>query len=151
MATRDDMLESKYIQKTDLTQPTRLTVSGCSRGDIGQEGKPEFKWVVTFGGEWKPLILNRTNTDAFFDALGENSDEWAGKQIILFNDQSVEYQGKRGGIRVYQQMEVADAAPPQQQRGRGFQQAPPQSQFDVNNNLAPARTDEQGPLPEEPL
>jgi hypothetical protein len=139
MATRNDMLESKYIQKTDLLQPTRITVAGCSRKDIGQENKPEFRWVVDFQGEWKPLILNRTNTDAFFDTLGENSDEWAGKQIILFNDKSVEYQGKRGGIRVYQQMEVADAQAPQ-------------SQFTADNNLAqnPPRTDETGPLPEPP-
>ena len=136
MATRNDMLESKYIQKTDLTQPTRLTVSGCERKDIGQEGKPEFRWVVSFEGEWKPLILNRTNTDAFFDGLGENSDDWRGKPIILFNDQSVEYQGKRGGIRVYQQMEVADAQAPQ-------------SQFTPDNNLAP-RSDEQGPMPTPP-
>jgi hypothetical protein len=128
MATRNDMLESKYIQKTDLTQPTRLTVAGCERKDIGQENKPEFRWVVAFEGEWKPLILNRTNTDAFFDGLGEDSNDWIGKQIILFNDMSVEYQGKRGGIRVYQQMEVADA------------QAPP-SQFTPDNNLAPQQED----------
>ena len=139
MATRDQMLESKYIQKTDLAQPTRLTVSGCERKDIGQENKTDFKWVVEFNGAWKPLILNRTNTDAFFDNLGDDSNNWVDKQIILFNDMSVEYQGKRGGIRVYQQMEVSDA------------QAPI-SQFTPDNNLAPnpPRTDEQGPLPEEP-
>ncbi len=112
MATRNDMLESKYIQKTDLTQPTRLTVSGCERKDVGQEGKPDFKWVVEFEGAWKPLILNRTNTNSFFDSLAPDSNDWVGKQVILFNDQSVIYEGKRGGIRVYQQMEVADAAPP---------------------------------------
>lgn len=124
MARLEDMLESNYIQKTDLKQPTRLTVAGCERKDVGQEGKPEMKWVVSFDGGWKPLILNVTNTNAFFGTLGDDSDEWRGKQIVLFNDQSVEYQGKRGGIRVYQQMEVADAAPPQ-------------SQFDQNNNLNP--------------
>ena len=126
MATRGDMLESNYIKKEDLTQPTRLTVAGCQRKDIGQEGKPEFRWVVEFGGEWKPLILNRTNTDVFFDTLGEDSDNWVGKQIILFNDKSVEYQGKRGGIRVYQQMEVADSAPPQD-----TEQPPPPSDDDI--------------------
>ena len=137
MATRNDMIVSKYIQKADLAQPTRLTVSGCANKDVGPEGKPEFKWVVEFEGAWKPLILNKTNTNSFFDTLGEDSDGWAGKQIILWNDLSVEFEGKFGGIRVYRQMEVADAAPPQ-------------SQFTADNNLAPARTDEQGPLPTEP-
>lgn len=110
MARRNEMIESKYIQKTDLAQPTRLTVLGCVRKDVGQENQPEYKWVVEFRGEWKPLILNKTNTESFFDQLGEESDDWIGKQIILFNDQSVVYEGKRGGIRVYQQLQVADAA-----------------------------------------
>jgi hypothetical protein len=130
MATRNEMIVSKYIQKGDLLQPTRLTVSGCENKDIGKEGKPEWKWVVEFEGEWKPLILNVTNTDAFFDTLGQDSVDWVGKQIILFNDQSVVYEGKKGGIRVYQQLQVADAQPPQSQNQ--------------------PRTDDTGPLPTEP-
>jgi hypothetical protein len=106
----NDMLESNYIKKEDLKQPTRLTVSGCERKDVGQENRPEFKWVVSFEGKFKPLILNVTNTKAFFAALGKNSDDWNGKQIVLFNDQSVMYQGDAGGIRVYQQMDIAEAA-----------------------------------------
>lgn len=131
MATRDDMIVSNYIQKSDLPQPTRLTVSGCSRKNVGNDEKPEYKWVVEFEGAWKPLILNYTNTDAFFDTLDANSDNWAGKQIVLYNDKSVEYKGKKGGIRVYQQMEVVDA------------QAPP-SQFTPDNNLVP-QSDQQPP------
>ena len=134
MATQNEMLESKWIQKTDLTQPTRLIVAGCSKETVkDKNGKEETKWIVSFQGAWKPLILNVTNTKAFFATLDPDSDNWAGKEIILFNDMSVSYQGDLGGIRVYQQMEIADA------------QAP--SQFTPDNNL---RTDEQGPLPTEP-
>ncbi len=105
----NEMLVSNYLQKADLKQPTRITVAGCENKDIGKEGEPELRWVVSFEGQYKPLILNVTNTKAFFAVLGKNSDDWAGKQIILYNDMTVEYQGKMGGIRVYQQMEVADA------------------------------------------
>ena len=111
MARLEDMLESNYIQKTDLKQPTRLTVAEVERKDVGQEGKPEIKWVVSFNGKWKPLILNVTNTKAFFAELGVDSDDWTGKQIVLFNDETVEYNGQFGGIRVYRQMEIADAQP----------------------------------------
>ncbi|KKN51750.1 hypothetical protein LCGC14_0619270 [marine sediment metagenome] len=136
MPTIDDMLESNYIQKSDLKQPTRLTVAGVERKDVGQEGKPEVKWVVSFAGAYKPLILNVTNTKAFFATLGDNSDDWAGKQIILFNDMTVEYNGVFGGIRVYRQLEVADA--PSQTA----------DQFAQNQNIP--RDDDSGPLPEEP-
>ena len=136
MPTIDDMLESNYIQKSDLKQPTRLTVAGVERKDVGQEGKPEVKWVVSFAGAYKPLILNVTNTKAFFATLGDNSDDWAGKQIILFNDMTVEYNGVFGGIRVYRQLEVADA--PSQTA----------DQFAQNQNIP--RDDASGPLPEEP-
>jgi hypothetical protein len=129
------MLESKYIQKADLKQPTRITVAGCAREDIGKDGKSDVKWIVSFEGNWKPMILNVTNTKAFFRELGEDSNDWAGKQIILFNDMTVEYNGEYGGIRVYQQLQIADAAPPQT------------SPADFEASL---RTDDQGPLPTEP-
>jgi len=127
MATQNEMLESKYIQKEDLAQPTRITVAGCSREDIGRDGRQDWKWIVSFEGQWKPMILNVTNTKAFFNALGADSDDWKGKQIILFNDLSVSYEGKQGGIRVYQQMEIADAPPVQTQ-----QPAPP---FDPTDDI----------------
>jgi hypothetical protein len=139
MATQSDMLQSKWIQKTDLSQPTRLIIAGCSQETVkDKDGKEETKWIVTFQGGWKPMILNVTNTKAFFAALDPDSDNWAGKEIILFNDMSVNYNGDMGGIRVYQELKVAPA------------QAP--SQFTADNNLAqnPPRTDETGPLPEPP-
>jgi len=113
MATREDMLESNYIQKTDLPQPTRLTIAGCVRDEVmnNRTNKKEAKWIVSFEGKWKPLILNVTNTNAFFDLLGNDSVDWVGKQVILFNDEQVMYEGKKGGIRVYRQMEIADAQP----------------------------------------
>ena len=138
MATQSDMLQSKWIQKTDLLQPTRLIVAGCTTEMVkDKNGKEEEKWIVSFQGAWKPMILNVTNTKAFFAALDPNSDNWAGKEIILFNDMSVNYNGDMGGIRVYPELKVAPV------------QAP--SQFTPENNLAnPPRTDETGPLPEEP-
>jgi hypothetical protein len=143
MATQNEMLESKYIQKSDLVQPTRITVAGCTREDIGKDGKSDMKWIVSFQGNWKPMILNVTNTKAFFRTLGPDSDGWAGKQIVLFNDMTVEYNNEYGGIRVYQQMDIVDSQAPAQAQ---------QSQFTADNNLAqnPPRTDETGPLPVEP-
>lgn len=113
MPNIEDMMTSNYIQKTDLKQPTRLTIDKCEQKNIAQDDKPiEMKWVVSFSEDFKPLILNVTNIKAFARATGDdNSDNWGGKQVVLFNDMTVEYQGKMGGIRVYQQMEVADAAP----------------------------------------
>jgi len=127
MATQSEMLESKWIQKTDLKQPTRLIVAGCTQDTVKDKtGKEEVKWVVSFQGAWKPLILNVTNTKAFFKTLDKDSDNWAGKEVILFNDMSVNYNGDMGGIRVYQQMDIAEAQAP-----------PPQDTTDYNDNSVP--------------
>ena len=108
----NEMMTSNYIKKEDLKSPTRLTINKCTHEDVGTLEKPEKKWVVSFMEDFKPLILNVTNIKAFARVTGDdNSDNWGGKQVVLFNDMTVEYQGKMGGVRVYQQMDVVDAPP----------------------------------------
>jgi hypothetical protein len=34
----------------------------------------------------KPLVMNRTNMDSIVDFLGRRPSEWAGKQMVLFQD-----------------------------------------------------------------
>ena len=61
---------------------------------------PEMKWVVHFS-ECKPLVLNSTNGQLISNALSSpETDDWAGKQIVLYNDPNVSFGGKlTGGVR----------------------------------------------------
>jgi hypothetical protein len=65
-------------------------------------GVTKDKFVLDFKEEnIKPLVLNLTNGHILADIFGnEDFDGWTGKEIVLFNDKTVIYNGKVGGIRV---------------------------------------------------
>ena len=109
------MITSNYLKKEDVDPPLRLTIESCEQQNVAPDNKePELKWVVGFREDVKPLILNKVNINSFAESTGEtDSDNWIGKQIVLFNDKSVEYQGKFGGVRVYPDLKLPPVAPPQ--------------------------------------
>jgi hypothetical protein len=51
------------------------------------------KLVVTFQGKKKVLVCNKTNANRIAHVHGTNTDNWIGKEIILFTD-LVDFQGK---------------------------------------------------------
>jgi len=89
-----------YLKKEDLQGQTPVvTIRGAKAEDFEGEGK---KCVLYFDGSDKGLTLNLINTNAIVDILGtDETDDWVGKQIMLYVDENVMYMGKRtGGIRV---------------------------------------------------
>jgi hypothetical protein len=97
----NDMKESNYVKKTDVEPPIKVTITGISRKDLAKQGDtPEMKWVLEFK-ECKPLVLNMTNNQRIAKALdSEETDDWMGKEIVLYNDPDVSFGGKiTGGVR----------------------------------------------------
>lgn len=96
--------ESNYLQKSDVEPPVLVTIKGdMVQENIAKEGQPEdLKWCLYFQEYEKPLIVNSTNGQLIAKALGsEESSDWDGKQIVLYNDPNVSFGGKlTGGIRV---------------------------------------------------
>ena len=110
----NEMFPSNYVQKEDCGDTGIIvTITGISMEDVSRENEPtEIKPVVTFS-EVKPLVLNKTNGKALAGYLSsDDADHWIGKQIVLFNDLTVEFNGVIGGIRV---RPVQAAAPVQAQ------------------------------------
>lgn len=71
--------------------------------NVALEGEPEdLKYCLHFKEDVKPMILNSTNAQLIARAVGsEETEDWPGKQIVLYNDPNVSFQGKLvGGIRV---------------------------------------------------
>lgn len=96
-----EMIESKFLKKEDAGDGILVTIKGVEKRDVGTEAEPEQKWVLLLE-ENKPLVLNSTNLALIEKALGsDDTDDWIGQQVVLFNDENVSFGGKlTGGVRV---------------------------------------------------
>ena len=95
------MVESKYLKQSDLEDDTLVTIKKVGQANIAKEGEPvDMKWMIRFEEFDKPMVLNRTNITLLGNFCGEDTDDWIGKQAVLYNDESIQYGGKvTGGLR----------------------------------------------------
>ena len=103
MPNISEMLQSKYLKKEDFPEAATLTITGVSKVNIAKENeKPQYKYAMQFAEVGKPLLLNSTNIKRTAKACGsEDSDDWTGKKIVVYNDEEVEFGGEIiGGLRV---------------------------------------------------
>lgn len=90
---------SEYLRVADLNgREVRLVIDEVKIEEIGKErdNRPVLYFLKTDKG----LILNKTNANAIAVAYGDDTDDWRGAEIVLFEAQ-IEYAGKVGpAIRV---------------------------------------------------
>lgn len=85
-----NIFPSKYIKASDLQgREINVAISEANIEEIGQDKK----LVLYFQGKEKGLVCNRTNADRIAHAYGTNTDQWIGREIVLFTD-LVPFQGK---------------------------------------------------------
>jgi hypothetical protein len=95
--------ESKYLKKEDLPQPMLVTMADIKEINLAMEGgKPDMKYALYFEELDKPMVLNSTNGQLIAKIVGsDETDDWAGKQIVLYHEPNISFQGRLvGGIRV---------------------------------------------------
>lgn len=81
---------SKYLKAADLRdRNVMVVIDRVEIEDIGDDTKP----VVYFQGKEKGLCLNKTNANNIAIALGDDTQDWIGKEIILF-PAMVDFQGR---------------------------------------------------------
>jgi len=132
MVNFNTLKNSKFLTKEDVTPDLLVTVATCVEQNVAKENDtPEMKYTLTFHEADKPLVLNFTNASLMAHITGQDdTDNWIGHKVVLYNDPTIMFAGNMtGGIRI-----------------KAPQQAPPQS---APQN--PPRTDDSGPLPEEPI
>lgn len=99
-----EMKSSKFLKKQDVGEEgTVCMIDSVSQENVAKEGAdPEMKWCLHLTNFDKPMVLNSTNAQLIAKFLGaENTDDWIGKKIILYDDPAVSFGGKvTGGIRV---------------------------------------------------
>lgn len=103
---------SKYMKAGDLNdRPALFVMNRVEIEDVGGEDK---KPVLYFSKQQKGLVLNRTNSKVISLAYGDDTDDWEGKEIVLF-PAMVEFKGDTvEAIRVRKpknRPEPAQAAP----------------------------------------
>jgi len=72
---------SDYFKAVDFEEaPQKLVMSKVVMKDIGEDHKP----VLFFQGNEKGLVLNKTNANTIAEAYGDESENWSGKEIVVF-------------------------------------------------------------------
>ena len=115
MAKIGEMIESKYLKQSDVTDDEALvTIVKVGKANIAKEGEePEYKWLIRFKEFAKPMVLNSTNIKRLARACNsEETDDWVNQQVVLYVDHDVEFAGNVvGGLRI--------RGTPQQAVGKG--------------------------------
>ena len=102
MANIATMVSSKYLKSADVPDPVIVTIVGVKQVNMAKEDEaPEFKWAIKFQEFDQPMVLNSTNLHIAAKVLGSNeTDDWKGKEIILYTDPNVSFGGQVvGGLR----------------------------------------------------
>ena len=73
---------SKYLKAADLQDREHKMI--IAKVELEPIGDDDHKPVVYFTKAKKGLVCNKTNAKAIAAAYGDDTDEWTGKEIVLF-------------------------------------------------------------------
>jgi hypothetical protein len=102
MPRTSEMVQSKYLKTADVPDPVIVTVTKVGKVNMAKEdAAPEYKWAMRFKEFDKPMVLNSTNIKIAEKVFAsDDTDNWVGKEIILFTDDNVTFGGELvGGLR----------------------------------------------------
>jgi hypothetical protein len=104
---------SNYLKAADLQgRQVRVTIDRVIMEDVGDESK----MALYFVGKDKGMICNRTNAGSIEALYSDETDEWIGKDIILYSTK-VSYQGSMvPAIRIMPPPQPSTLSPEQVQR-----------------------------------
>lgn len=93
----EDLLNAK----TGKYGEVKVIINTADVGTVGQGDDERQQIILTFDGKEKQLGLNKTNATVLAGHFGDDTDQWLGKEIILFVDPYVPFAGKVvPGIRI---------------------------------------------------
>lgn len=95
--------QSNFLTRADVGRGVLVTIRQIFQDNVAKTGAPEeMKWCMSFDEFEKPMVLNSTNGNIIAAIIkSEETDEWPGHKIVLYDDPTVSFGGKLvGGIRV---------------------------------------------------
>lgn len=87
----NDAYPSKYLKAADL-QGRNIPVV-IDRVEIEDISRGEKKPVIYFQNKQKGMVLNKVNARNIAALYGDDTDDWAGCELVLF-EAAVDFQGK---------------------------------------------------------
>jgi hypothetical protein len=109
------MMPSTYLKKDDFPTPALLTIRSFAHANVAAQNEPEEKkWIMHFDEMEKGLVLNPTNLQLAALAMdSDDTDDWIGQSIVVYNDPNVSFGGKlTGGLRLRAPKRAKPAAAP---------------------------------------
>lgn len=103
MPNVNDLKKSRFLAIKDVEPPVTVTITKYEKINVALETQePDERWCLYFRELAKPLALNVTNGMLLKAITGSDDfDNWIGKKVVLFNDESVMFAGEfTGGIRI---------------------------------------------------
>lgn len=93
-------LISKFWKGTDIEpgHSVDLTISTVKLEEMGKE--KEKKFVVHFDGCPKGLVMNAGHRIALIKLYGDFDENWVGKKITLYSEETKAPQGLARGVRI---------------------------------------------------
>ena len=81
----NSLLPGKFVKAADLNgKDVTLTIDGLALEMVGNDNDAEEKPVLRFREREQGFVLNKTNINAIVDLYGSETNDWEGKQIVLF-------------------------------------------------------------------
>lgn len=98
-----ELTSSKYLKKEDFPDPVLVTIRIVTKENVALPNQPKKERGVIYFNEYdKGMVLNTTNLKRAEKACNsDDCDEWAGKKIVVYVDEEIEFGGEIvGGLRL---------------------------------------------------
>lgn len=96
-------MDKNYLGAWDVPddEDLVLTIKRACRDDVKNERGTEKKLTIHFVEDYKPMILNATNSKRISDAYGSTKvEDWKGKRISIYTEKVTAFGGTTDALRI---------------------------------------------------
>jgi len=99
-----ELYPSKYLKADDVDEAggeARALIKSVKLEEMqDNEGNKDEKPILYFTNLPKGMVMNKTNADRIAAVYGDESDDWRGKEIILYTEPVTAFGKTANAIRV---------------------------------------------------
>ena len=96
-------MDKNYLGSWDVPEGEDLilTIDQAHQDDVKNERGSEKKLTIHFVEDYKPMILNATNSKAISAAYGSSKvEDWAGKKVAIYTTKVTAFGGTTDALRI---------------------------------------------------
>lgn len=96
-------MDKNYLGSWDVPdgEDLVLTIDKAARDDVKNERGSEKKLTLHFVEDYKPMILNATNSKALSEAVGSTKvEDWSGKRVGIYTTKVTAFGGTTDALRI---------------------------------------------------